>query len=441
MPRHSANLRWGWLGNIARCDGGGPDHQPKSASAAGAELVSTTRWWAPQRASMDLDQVVLALLTPEDEGTDLQATLLAAHRAGAAACEFVAKGGLTSEQALASALTEARAKVAGPAVDAVAKSMSPSYAGLLMRDLLDDAEDAAMNLYRSRSPRASRPRWRPIGWVRSTASRPESSASTGRSPSSQDSAPTLADTADEVLLGYVAKVAEEERGAPGPAEEVGKAPVPHPDSGEEWDEREHPRDARGRFTDGPRIRRAPTSGPRPGAARRCSTPSPSGLRRPTSVLPRGRWRGCARSSGSGRPRRRGGWQRRPARAGPDARAASARERRRQVPKSRPMRETPPGAAATDSDPRAIPVRDRTPIRARPGCPPAHRRAPQQPHARVGRERSPTDLAVRRWSPVPSDRPRSCCKLADARGQGALGRPRQAGGFVVRRGASTRSSAR
>ena len=52
----------------------------------------TGRFWAPTRGTLTPDEVVLALLQPSGQAVgDLGATMLAVHRAGAAACESISK--------------------------------------------------------------------------------------------------------------------------------------------------------------------------------------------------------------------------------------------------------------------------------------------------------------------------------------------------------------
>ena len=85
----------------------------------------TNRWWAPTRATVDPDAVVLALLKPSGHPVgDLGATLLAVHRAGAAAVETVSKSAVPNEVALVQAITSARQRVAGMVVDAASASLS-----------------------------------------------------------------------------------------------------------------------------------------------------------------------------------------------------------------------------------------------------------------------------------------------------------------------------
>ena len=107
----------------------------------------TERWWAPSRATLEMDEVVKAIFdTPGDVAT----AMLGAHRAGAAAVETVAKGAVPSEVGLVTAMAAARARFAPAMVDSLATATgSGSYAGLLARDVLDAAEVGALDLFRT----------------------------------------------------------------------------------------------------------------------------------------------------------------------------------------------------------------------------------------------------------------------------------------------------
>lgn len=171
--------------------------------------MTTERWWAPQRATLEPDAVVLAMLEPGDLGS----AVLAAHRAGAAAIETVARSPLPSEGALIDALVTARAAVAGPVVDSVSKSMDGSYAGLLVMDVLDDAEQGALHVYRTAvnkgiAPALAAQRAGEVYGVPPRAlSRYAIAASDPKTP-----LPALCDLADRTLMEYVSKlVAAEER--------------------------------------------------------------------------------------------------------------------------------------------------------------------------------------------------------------------------------------
>ena len=213
----------------------------------------TQRWWAPQRATTEPDAVVLAMLEPGDFGS----AILATHRAGAAAIETVSKGALPSEQGLTTAMAAARANVADGVIDAVAKSVqTPTYAALLMRDVFDDAETAAVNLYRSAVAKGVTPSVaaqraglvygvpaNELGKYHTIATDPKASPA------------AVTDAADRVLMTYVSKLAAQEV-TDGEWVEVSKAPVEHhhiePTVSAGWKEQLHPRDAEGQFVRKPR---------------------------------------------------------------------------------------------------------------------------------------------------------------------------------------------
>ena len=205
----------------------------------------STRWWAPKRASTTPDAVVLALLQPDgDAAGDLGATILAAHRAGAGACESVAKAGLVSPATLIAALATTRAAMADSMVTSIAKSMDSSYAGLLIADLFDDAEKAALSLFNTAISKGVAP---PVAASRVGAVFGVPSHALGRyqqmacDPKVNPAA--LVDAADRSLMGYVAKLVAIEAG-----EEIAKAaPVALRDDGDDFDPRWHPRGADGKF--------------------------------------------------------------------------------------------------------------------------------------------------------------------------------------------------
>lgn len=204
------------------------------------------RFWAPTRATIEPDAVAIALMSPhgEDAAGDLGASLLGMHRAGAAACEVVAKGAVPSEKRLAEVLSTCRAAMGGQATDAVSKSMEERYAGLLVRDLLDDADAAAVSLFRTCVAKGVAP---PLAASRAGAVYGVPMRELGRyqalAADPRVNPTALTDAADRALLGYVSKVVAEEAGET--KEEVSKAPTAHArqtgDSDEGWDEREHPR--------------------------------------------------------------------------------------------------------------------------------------------------------------------------------------------------------
>lgn len=210
------------------------------------------RWWAPQRGTTSPDAVVTTLL---QQPGDLATTLLATHRAGAAACEAVARAPLPSEAGLVKAMATARAAFAGPVVDVVSKSMEANYAGLLVRDVLAEAESGALAIYRSAVAKGVSP---PLAASRAGAVYGVPAKEMGRyfalATDPKTNPVALTDAADRALLGYVAKlVALEEEGQ---VVEFAKAPRGIVSESERWEEREHPRGPDGRFVGGP-----PTGGP------------------------------------------------------------------------------------------------------------------------------------------------------------------------------------
>ena len=206
----------------------------------------STRWWAPTRATLDPDAVVLALMEPDGESAgDLGANLLAAHRAGAAACDFVSKQAVPSPASLINALATSRVRMADHLVTSISKSMDTNYAALLVRDLFDDAEAGALSLYGTAVAKGVSP---PMAASRVGAVYGVPSSSLGRyqlmacDPKSTVAA--LTDAADRCLLTYVASVVDQEVGLE-PVTEVAKAGVAA------FDPREHPRGAAGRFQNAP----------------------------------------------------------------------------------------------------------------------------------------------------------------------------------------------
>jgi hypothetical protein len=111
----------------------------------------TQRWWAPTEPGIGPDEFDLSLFAAGDApDRDLGQHVLALHRVGAAACEAVATQPLADEVTLRAVLATAREMVAPPAVEAVSKAFdTPSYGALLLKDLLDDAEQAAVTIYRT----------------------------------------------------------------------------------------------------------------------------------------------------------------------------------------------------------------------------------------------------------------------------------------------------
>jgi hypothetical protein len=136
--------------------------------------------------------------------------VLAVHRAGAAAIDTL-RNGMVSEAGLVDVLSSCRALVAGQVVDSVAKSLEPSYAGLLVSDVFDDAEQGAVSLYRTAVNKGVAPSVAVVrvsdvfgvpaslmGRYQLVATDPKTSPAASR------------DLADRTLLEYVAKLVEAE---------------------------------------------------------------------------------------------------------------------------------------------------------------------------------------------------------------------------------------
>lgn len=109
------------------------------------------RWWAPEGPETEMTSGDLALLAVGDDAqADLGLAIFAMHRAGAAGCLNAAQTPLVSTQTLVNEMAGARRSYAPFVVESVSKSLgSPSYAGLLVADLADDAERGAVDLFRS----------------------------------------------------------------------------------------------------------------------------------------------------------------------------------------------------------------------------------------------------------------------------------------------------
>lgn len=109
------------------------------------------RWWEPEGPSLGVSASDLVLLEPgDDPAYDLGAAVFAVHRVGAAACQMVAQTPMLTERTLVEYLGLARQSYAPPVVESIAKCLGDTrYAGLLVRDLADDAERGALDLYRT----------------------------------------------------------------------------------------------------------------------------------------------------------------------------------------------------------------------------------------------------------------------------------------------------
>lgn len=179
------------------------------------------RWWTPA-GQISVDQL---LKSGPDAQKDFGIALMALHRAGAEACELVAKTAVADEVVLVSALAETRALLAPAAVEVISKSVGgPQYAGLLLKDVLDDAEIAALALYRTCMAKNVAPpiAAERVGAVYGVNSRGMSKyASLASDPKANPRA--VADLADRTLFDFVSKVVSEEY--VGVKETVSKAPV------------------------------------------------------------------------------------------------------------------------------------------------------------------------------------------------------------------------
>lgn len=172
----------------------------------------TQRWWAPAAPRIGPDEFDLSLLDASGSPIfDLGAALLAYHRVGAAACEHVAKG-LPSETVLVDALARSREQFAIPMVGCVSKSIGEGpYAGLLVRDVADDAERCALDLYRTAVSRGVAPSLavQRVGLVYGV---PAEALGTYRTLAATPAANPVAlqNEADKVLMEWVEKTCLEE---------------------------------------------------------------------------------------------------------------------------------------------------------------------------------------------------------------------------------------
>jgi hypothetical protein len=139
---------------------------------------------------------------------DLGASILAAHRVGAAACEEAASSPLLDEVALIEHLAAAREKLAPSMINSVSKSVTgDGYASLLVRDLFDDAEAAALELFRAQIARGVAA---PMAATRVGAVYGVSKGALGRyrrlAVDPKTPPVTLTDAADRALFGFVEKL-------------------------------------------------------------------------------------------------------------------------------------------------------------------------------------------------------------------------------------------
>lgn len=166
----------------------------------------TERWWDP-------DGPAVPLLTPgTDPRLDVANAFIAMHRSGAAALQAAGATPLLDDTTVGRALASARQVYAQPVLDAVGNSLGdPTYAGLLVRDVADDAELATMTLYRTCVAKGVAP---PMAAERAAKVYGVPSMALGVyaklaiDPRAQPVA--LTDAADRTLLGWAAKIADDE---------------------------------------------------------------------------------------------------------------------------------------------------------------------------------------------------------------------------------------
>lgn len=199
------------------------------------------RWWAPDRATVVPDAVVLALLDPDgdDVANDLSATLLGVHRAGAAACEAIAKGALPSEGGLGQALAASQQAIRERFLSAVSKASEPVYAQILVNEIVADADLAALDLYRAAVAKGVAPATAAsrAGMVYGVPSR-HLGKYTAAAIDPKTSPATLQDLADRTLLGFVSKLVAVETADQ--KVEISKAPGGG-GAAQRWDPKDHPR--------------------------------------------------------------------------------------------------------------------------------------------------------------------------------------------------------
>lgn len=188
----------------------------------------TNRWWAPSGPHLGPDEQDFTLLTPVGQPrADLGSALLALHRVGAAACEEAALVPVPDERTLIETVAKAREVFAPPLVESVSKSVStPNYAGLLVRDVFDDAEQGALDVYTAAVSKG----------VPGALAIQRAGLVYGVPPDGLGTFKTLAcdlrahpaalqDAADRALFSYIEKLASEEFTEPElPWEPVSKAP-------------------------------------------------------------------------------------------------------------------------------------------------------------------------------------------------------------------------
>lgn len=213
--------------------------------------MTSTRWWAPTAPHLGPDEVDLAMLavTGDDSRLDMGGVLLAAHRVGEAACLLAAREPICDEGTLVNALAKARGELADPMVDSVSKCVDEggSYAGLLVRDVLDAADEAAVGLFGAARSRGVAG---PLAAARAGAVYGVPAHELGRyrtlAIDPKANAVALTDAADRAVFKYFGELAASET-----TSDVSKAvatqerPVqaaPTRTRVATWDESKHPRD-------------------------------------------------------------------------------------------------------------------------------------------------------------------------------------------------------
>jgi hypothetical protein len=188
--------------------------------------MTQTRWWAPSGPHVGLDDADLGMLRAGGSSPrlDLGAALVAAHRVGAAALEDAARSPLVDSGTVIQKLADARARLGIPMSESISKSVGDRrYAYLLVRDLLDDADMAAHDLFRAAVAKRVAPSTaaaraaavygvdaRGLGQYRQLAIDPRANPQ------------AVTDAADRALFEYIEKIADSESDE---REEVSKAPA------------------------------------------------------------------------------------------------------------------------------------------------------------------------------------------------------------------------
>ena len=166
-----------------------------------------SRWWAPEQVLDEPDEVVKAAFLPLNDGNEMPSALLGVHRAVAGAISKRVSQGLIDERGLVDAMAQMRGKVIGGALEAISKSVDPTYAGLLLRDWCDAAELGALRVYRTAVSKGVAP---VVAAERAAAAYGVPSESMGKYLSvaaEPKSAPSVVnDTADRVLMESISKL-------------------------------------------------------------------------------------------------------------------------------------------------------------------------------------------------------------------------------------------